>query len=292
MDKKVIIEAMGYIDPKLIQEAAAPKKNHRSKIRSSLLIAACISLLLLTTVFAASVFFEIPDIHIDKSGRLIGVVPTFDKQTGGARVSVDQFSDAFMDEIADYSWDKSYYYYFDSWDELEEYIGFNLLDNTSLNQAKRNVMYFGADAIESHGSLHAQENDGKLASLQIVASYQIAPAFEPTMEVDSSSYSASMPCVNVTVTAAVYTQYSLVEGDKMFSSYYYSPGTEIKKESYVSANGKTYTIACVDAPNLTGVYCFGFVCINKVYITVKTYYVDEEIALSTLKEILDGFVIR
>ena len=293
MDKNTILEAMEHIDPKMIEEASAYVTVRHAGIRKYLLIAACISALILTTAFAAGVIFAVPDVNqVDRTDddgvgfTGVGIEPTLGAEIENAKVSSDLFSDSFLEDVAAVPEGERFYYYFDSWSEMEEYIGYNILDNAVLDEARPSVGRYrhGEVEVETHGYLYCYRNGRKLSVVNVSTSYEMNPV-EVTTKFGTYTY-----WVGVHIDASVDTQLS--EREHGFSSYNFPEGTEITEETYVSQNGRTFTIIRVLYAGSTSPTFYSFLYLDHAYITILTsFYHDEELALSTMKEVLDGFVI-
>lgn len=293
MDKNTVLEAMEHIDPKMIEEADVYVKVRYAGIRKYLLIAACVSVLILTTAFAASVIFAVPDVNqVDRTeddgvGIVgVGIEPTLGAEIEDAKVSSDLFSDSFLKDVSAAPEGERYYYYFDSWSEMEEYIGYNILDNAVLDAARPSVGRYGhgGTLVDTHGYLYCYRNGRKLSTVNVAASYELNPT-EITTEFGTHTY-----WVNVHITASVDTELS--EREHGFSSWNFPEGSEITEETHVSQNGRSFTIIRVLSAGSTSPTFYSFLYLDHAYITIlASFGMDESIALSTMKEVLDGFVI-
>ena len=293
MDKNTVLAAMEHIDPKMIEEASAYVKVRSAGIRKYLLIAACVSALILTTAFAASVIFAVPDVnrtdHGEQSDSGItgtGIAPTLSVEIEDAKVSSDLFSDSFLKDVSATPEGERYYYYFDSWSEMEEYIGYNILDNAVLDEAKPSIGRYGHGEIEfdTHGYLYCYRDGCKLSTVNVSASYETNPV-EITTQFGTHTY-----WVNVHIDASVDTQLS--QREHGFSSWNFPEGSEITEETYISPNGRTFTIIRVLIANSKSPTFWSFFYLDHAYITIRTSFgMDESVAFSTMKEVLDGFVI-
>lgn len=293
MDKKMVLDAMEHIDLKLIEEADTYVKVRHAGVRKYFLIAACVSALILTTAFAASVIFAVPDVNkVDRSeddgvGIVgVGIEPSLDTKIEDAKVSSDLFSDSFLEDVSAVPEGERLYYYFDDWSEMEEYIGYNILDNTVLDEARPSVGRYGHGdvTVDTHGYLYCYRDGRKLSTVNVSASYETNPV-EITTQFGTHTY-----WVNVHIDASVDTELS--EREHGFSSYNFPEGSEITEETYVSSNGRTFTIIRVLIANSKSPTFYSFFYLDHAYITIRTSFgMDESVALSTMKEVLDGFVI-
>ncbi len=295
MDKNTILEAMEHIDHKLIQEADRVAGVRRVGFKRCVLIAASISAFLLTYALATGVLFASPDINIrndsGSDGNGVGLVPEFDTGSESTKVSTKLFSDVFLTAVANTPEGERFNYCFDAWSEMEEYIGYNIFDNPVLDKANpsKSIYGFGTDRFDTHGILHCFSKDGKPTGIDISVSYNMNPT-EVESIVSASEYTTYTYWVSVHINASVFTDKSSIDGG--FSSYNFPDGSELTEETYVSANGRTFTIVRVLVPESTCPTFYSFLYLDHAYITVMTsFYQDETLALSTMKEILDGFVI-
>ena len=123
MDNHQIHEAMGYLDPQLIQEASQPAARKKSRLRPAVL-AACLVLLVVLPVSAVtgSLLVEhyygeaIPD-------ALAG--HTTDK------VPVSALSQEVLDTAAKQE-EKTGHYGFETWEDAEAFLGLNILDSDQI----------------------------------------------------------------------------------------------------------------------------------------------------------------
>ncbi len=294
MDKNTIMDAMEHIDPRLIEDADCGVKSGRRIINRGLLIAACVCLLL-TTAIAAGVFFATPEVNFhddhhvsDETGEVMdGFEPVLVKPTDtSTKVSLDCFNEAFLQDVANKPDDQTFFqFYFDVWSEMEEYIGFKMFDNPVLDEAEH-WFYVQGDT-ETFGALQCTEIDGILTSARARARYSMNYTEVPS---DNPNIKCTAP-VGVFIEAAVFTEHSPIAEEQMFPSYYYVDGTDFSEELYTSPNGYSFRIVRVERPDSELVTFYGLLCLNNVYITVESTFIYEDVALSTLKEVLDGFVM-
>ena len=132
MDNHHIHEAMDYLNPQLIQEAAHPVKHKKSRLRP-VTLAACLVLLIAIPVMAAtsSLFVEhyfgatIPD-NLSKQNLDI-----YFRANTADKVPIAALSQEALDAAAAQP-DKTGYYGFETLDEAEEFLGLNILDSDLL----------------------------------------------------------------------------------------------------------------------------------------------------------------
>lgn len=295
MDKNTIMDAMEHIDPRLIEDADCGVKPGRMFFNKGILIAACVCLLL-TTAIAAGVFFATPEVkyhddhHVsDVTGEVMdGFEPVLVKPTEtSTKVSLDCFDEAFLQDVANKPENQLFlHFYFDVWSELEEYIGFNMFDNAVLD-AKAEPWFFVHEDTETFGALQCTAIDGILTCARATArynmNYTVVPSENPNIECNAP--------VGVFIEASVFTEHSPIAEENMFTSYYYADGTNFSEEMYTSPNGYSFRIIRVERSDSELTTFYGLLCLNNVYITVESTFIYEDVALSTLKEVLDGFVM-
>ena len=292
MDKNTILEAMDHIDHKLIQEADSVASVRRVGLKRCALIAACISAFLLTYALATGALFASPDINISSDSESgsggVSLVPEYDSGSDSTKVSTEVFSDVFLADVANTPEEENFVYCFDAWSEMEEYIGYNVFDNAVLDEAKplKGAYGLGERRFDTHGFLYCFSKNEKLTGIDISASY----AMNPINDESTVSPATLTYWVNVHIKVSVFTDKRDLEG--RFSSYNFPDGSEVTEETYVSANGRTFTIVRVLVPESVCPTFYSFLYLDHAYITVMTsFYQDETLALSTMKEVLDGFVI-
>ena len=288
MDKNTMLEAMAHIDPKLIEEADGTVSARNHLLKRGMLIVACLGLLV-TTALAAGYFFAAPDVEyqenqhhvvegVDKVGDSFR--PVLNKEDGlptSTKVPLSVFNEDFLADVANKpAEERVLYYNFNAWSDVEDYIGIKLFENPVLDTVDRG--YFTQNGVETHGLMFCNEIEDILTGVRARAAYRVKPVEEP--------YNT----VSVTMEVAVYTEHSPIEESEMFSSFFFVNGADITDELYLSPSGGEFRIVRAEVQGGMVRY-FGYVCLDTSYICVETHFHNEAIALSTLKEILDGFVI-
>ena len=302
MDKNMILDAMEHIDPKLIEEADRSVTSGRSVFKKGMLIAACICLLV-TTALAVNYFFAAPEVEyhenqphtvVDKVGD--GFRPVLNKKDGlpdSTKIPLSCFNEVLLADVANKPEDEGLmYYFFDAWSDIEEYIGFRLWDNPVLAEAEpwHLLVETPYEKVETHGYMTCSEMDNIMTSLRVKAVYHMNPTEVPS---GYAGINNTVP-VSVLIESAVYTEHSPIKESEMFSGFFFEAGADFTDELYISPSGCEFRIIRAEVQNERNgfVSYFGYVCLNNVYIMVKsTFYPDETVALATLKEVLDGFVI-
>ena len=129
MENSKINEAMQYLDPQLIQEAAHPVSCRKHRIRP-LFLAACLTLLIVVPVvgitgnllvehyFGESIPKNLENQELD----------AFFQANSSDKVPVSALSQELLDTAAAQA-EKTGYYGFETWDEAEAFLGINILDS-------------------------------------------------------------------------------------------------------------------------------------------------------------------
>ena len=136
MDNKQVHDAMAYLDPQLIEEAAVPAARSPRKLRP-MLLAACLCLLIAIPVMAVtgSLLVEnyygssIPDNLSDQDLDAFFRAETADK------VPVSAFSPDALQTAAEQGPGPGYYG-FDTWAEAEAFLGVNILDSDLIDSSR------------------------------------------------------------------------------------------------------------------------------------------------------------
>lgn len=136
MDNKQLHDAMAYLDPQLIEEAAAPAAHKSRKLRP-MLLAACLCLLIAIPVMAVtgSLLVEnyygssIPDNLAGQNLDAFFRAETTDK------VPVSAFSEEAL-QAAEEQGPGPGYYGFDTWAEAEAFLGMNIFDSDLIDSSR------------------------------------------------------------------------------------------------------------------------------------------------------------
>ena len=304
MNKEKILPAMDHIDPALVEKAdrAAPARRRIGWSRPGL-IAACLCLVLAGTAVAAA--------GISK----VRVAEWFDNQTfpdygegeysgfkivgGIAYIPGDRFSEE-VNQIALSNPRKSVQRSFGSWRAMEEFIGWELMDNPVLSAARPATLppcCIWVSAGEELTGISAEANYG-LHSVYRMDDYGVW------------SYQDE---VQIHLGADLYTEYYTEtkvgqnEDEIAWVRHSYPEGTEYTQEEYVTPGGLEVTIFRITQPERkeyrrVSQWEFDFVPVeptsytayftmNGARFNVKAAHdTDAALALETLKEVLDGFV--
>ena len=132
MNNQTIHEAMGCLDPRLIQEAAAPDIRRRSRLRPFVL-AACLILLIVLPVMAVTGNLLVEHYFGDSIPTHLAEqeLDAFFRATTVEKVPVSTLSQEALDAAAAQS-ERTGYYGFDTWEDAEAFLGLNILDSEQI----------------------------------------------------------------------------------------------------------------------------------------------------------------
>ena len=183
-------EALGQIDPILLEEAGTQTGKHRRSVPVRVLtVAACLAAILVVGAVAA----ELAGFQI--SGILSGheLFPDGLPDTWRGDGAVEDYTGYKVSSEESFAWDKvsdelraavaqapdhAYAGYFDSQAELEEFLGFSLPENSILSSAQESTAGYQFDDEEeiTHAFSRlfvAGTSDGEPSSLWLLASYSL-----------------------------------------------------------------------------------------------------------------------
>ena len=132
MDNHQIHEAMSFLEPQLVQEAAHPVKRKKTRLRP-VLLAACLVLLIAIPVMAVTGSLLVehyygaasPDNLSDQN------LDAFFRASTADKVPISALSQEVLDAAAAQE-DKVGHYGFETWDEAEAFLGLNILDSDQI----------------------------------------------------------------------------------------------------------------------------------------------------------------
>lgn len=136
------LEVMDHIDPALVEEVelSGPRKQRRPRFRAAV-IAACVCLALVGTGAAAVAngWIKLSDITTRqinrRDGTTLSIATAKIVSDGKTYVPWERFSQQCQDFPSSFT-GMPQYKGFASWDELEAFLGLNIMDNPVLDQAK------------------------------------------------------------------------------------------------------------------------------------------------------------
>lgn len=184
MNPEPVLTFMSSLDPALVEEAdlALPAKRRLPRAARAGLIAACLCLALIGTAAAGVVTGWIKTTGVTTShvrrgdGEIISIAEVGIVVDGRAYIPWESFSQEARD-FSSSALGLPKYKGFDSWDELEEFLGLNIFDNPVLDQAEpvtqENTSSLGGRRLEGncfagfHGLTEAPE------TVQMEAAYRL-----------------------------------------------------------------------------------------------------------------------
>lgn len=295
MNQERIMEAMSHIDPALVEGADCGRPEaRRVRWRSPAMIAACLCLVLAGTALAA----ELAGVRIAWTGpgseewlKENGVAYTVENEL--AYFPLDSFSEevaALSSEVQNQtvSWP------FASWDELEEYLGRNVLDNLALDEAAKgpDAAFQGSTEKWTNILLMAHFNDQGLAGItangnHLIDGIQIgvhAQLYTELMRAPVEARGGQEPGI---VTANEGEEFSFME---VYTAANGVEATITQKTDASSGTKETYAYYAHFSANGIGFHVTA-ACYPVGY-TPETLPDSPDHTLSVLKEVLDGFAFE
>ena len=296
MNEKQVLEAMGAIDPALIQEASVPvrRREKRGRLRPVWIAAACLCLVLSGTALAA----QLPAI----SQMILRVLPGGEESGytvagGTAYFPMDSLSEELC-ALAEGHPGEVVGRSFATWEELEAFIGRNLQDNPVLEAAQVGKQ----TRIEGAMGPYVARISGDAGGLRTV---WLSGGYYLHGEPDSDGGLGGT--VSILVQGALYTERMEGADDWEYQEgRFYVEGTELEREGYVTPGGLEAELLQIQRPEgkeieidgemvavKSGTDYVALFSLNGVRYTVQAECDDDPaLAFSTLKEVLDGFVVE
>ena len=264
MENRKIHEAMGHLDPMLVQAAEERRVQKKNWLRP-LAVVACLALMVAIPVGAAVKNFVIQYLENEKV-----LVENRD------HIPVEAFSEELQEKVAELGVDADYdacTMTFSAWTEAEAFLGVDLLENPVLDGREVRQMYNDAGELEAHDPIrmHLAIAPWGLASIDMDAVYRINK-------------------VHIMMFAILYTE----EGGGAIGFSHANPpeGFTVPEygvpENRTSAGGKPYTVqfgedSASGARAQTWLNCNG----ATVWLHFSGY--DEGTLRTTVQQVMDGF---
>ena len=313
MNREQIMDAMGYIDPALIEaagrEAPAGKRRRNGWSRGAV-IAACLCLVLAGTAMAAELagfhitgFFE-DEPRVTGPDGTVELVSGYTASRGIRYFSVEDFSQEIIE--LDQGFTEPAARSFSSWEKMEEYVGLTVMDNPVLDGVPADgnidvglpggrgeyVVYL------SPGPGHAADG---VTPMTGITSIRMDGSYSLRRE-DPDLWPWNGIGISVSATLELATENSVLDEVE----HYFSDAENVTYEEYVTPNGLLVLISKAEAPvrmadDSIGAYADCYTAnftLNGVSFQISaTDYKDFNggnipagLVEEVLKEVLDGFV--
>lgn len=217
VDKERALEALGHIDPELIERMEVQKKRRLPRPLRAGLIAACVCLALVGTVGAVMVGFDFVGSFSQTGYTVYGEL---------TRYPMSAFSQEFQELTADPGISDVECR---SVSELEALLGIDLYDNPVLD---------AADEQRSHRHILSRGADGTVEKIRMMNFYYFVPAGRSRTELGNGEPDSDLvDMVQVGLYTDLYTEYGQGE---LENDFYYPNRTTpdaMDREEYLTAQG-------------------------------------------------------
>lgn len=217
VDKERALEALGHIDPELIERMEVQKKRRLPRPLRAGLIAACVCLALVGTVGAVMVGFDFVGSFSQTGYTVYGEL---------TRYPMSAFSQEFQELTADPGISDVECR---SVSELEALLGIDLYDNPVLD---------AADEQRSHRHILSRGADGTVEKIRMMNFYYFVPAGRSRTELGNGEPDSDLvDMVQVGLYTDLYTEY---EQGELENDFYYPNRTTpdaMDREEYLTAQG-------------------------------------------------------
>lgn len=317
---------LNEIDPALVESAAAPAKKHSLRPVRIAVAAACLCGLLVGGAFAAEAIWGVPVFTPMDTSPMTGeefngfttvievpeevetpegtkVNPLEEQEINGVfKLPVDAFSQQARDAAAGLDAYKFGNLNFGSWDEAEEFLGIEMLDNAVLDEAKPGLVFYSESAsqkpdIETACRVSVMAMDGIMTAASTEAvwflNYVDMPVDGLTDSDGGTIISSSVP-VRVEVIVQSYTKHSPIAPDEMFLGLGFPKNYTFTPETYTTPSGLVVNIVGVNYFDKTSgepitEYYAQFAFKGNAVTVSSAFLPDADHALATLKQVLDAF---
>ena len=285
-------------DAVFFEKLESTGKQHKSVWKTAI-AAACILLMIPVGVWAAESIFGMTRITIGKGKNIDGkdaIVMHRDVENV-EHIPIEEFS-PYLQELKETQW-----LYFDSWEDAEEKIGVEFIDNLILDD--ENTQPYTRKKKYGH-----DERGIAYAALKTKATPYRGVYYAADEQFFAASFSAEYwrNRTKFMITAYMTTDHPLMTEEIFlvyhgFGDRYYKENVNITTEQYVTKNGIPATIFYVDSNNSFGyIHPYAYFSVNNIsyHIEFNQYgNQSEETAeqtnarlLALMREILDGFVVE
>lgn len=304
MDKEKLMEAMGHIDPAMVEVAAMSAARPRRRWLRPALIAACLCLLLVGTAVAVEVLNALNVTEIFSVARPDGeVVSGYTVQGGIVQLPLDKLSDEALDFAAG-QMRLPVTKDCESWSAAEKFLGIEVANNSLLDQL---------EPVASSGYYYGKEHPYRCGVTFSGAC--AAPSFihmDVTYAI-GADWKAAVPenggyndATTVSVSAEIHTDEALDISVDRERSYYFMGAEVTVLEDYLTPSGLAVTIVeeltdddstaaaasgriFTELQNTKTYYWADFALNGVIFQVFSVNTSDPDLALETLKQVLDAY---
>ena len=277
MTEHKIREAMGYLEPTLVQEASQPVAHKRKRLRP-MLVAACLAALCAISVAAVSSGLLVQFYHNGNLPDHIAEekVDAYYDVTGNDKVTPDSFSEELLARAAEQG-PGSKVYPFETLEEMEAFLSYTFPENVILRDARPiSVKMTDSNNEVIHDSpgsvlLH-NDQEGRLAVVK--ADYYCQTQSGKRVFLTASAATVNSPSGSVGSMSVDY------EGGEVLQQ---------KAETYLTASGRECTIVSTQNSLTEGWDIYSWIEQDGFVLSLSLDSPDEAQARAELKQILDAF---
>lgn len=330
MKKDHLLSAMNDISDSYLSDARQPVTAKRTipRLGKAVLAAACLCALLVGGAFAAEAVFgvpifkpldkdvftgeewngfttiielpEEPDIELPEEPEVpesTTVNPLVNPDINGVfKMPVDTYSRQARDVAAGLDGIRGGDLNFDSWNEAEEFLGIELMNNSVLEQAEPDLISYGAETADTETVCHVTlfSMDGILTAARTEGVYIVDRVEVNEVYEGGRIRTHNVVPLRVYITIQSYTKHSPIAANEMFMHLGFPKGYTFTPQTYTTPGGLAVNIVGVNRFDSTlDKICTEYVAqfaLNGNAVTLRCAFPeDSDHALSTLKQVLDAF---
>ena len=277
MTEHKIREAMGYLEPTLVQEASQPVAHKRKRLRP-MLVAACLAALCAISVAAVSSGLLVQFYHNGNLPDHIAEekVDAYYDVTGNDKVTPDRFSEELLARAAEQG-PGSKVYPFETLEEMEAFLSYTFPENVILRDARpisvkmtdqnNEVIHDSPGSVLLHN-----DQEGRLAVVK--ADYYCQTQSGKRVFLTASAATVNSPSGSVGSMSVDY------EGGEVLQQ---------KAETYLTASGRECTIVSTQNSLTEGWDIYSWIEQDGFVLSLSLDGHDESAASAEMKQILDAF---
>lgn len=277
MTEHKIREAMGYLEPTLVQEASQPVAHKRKRLRP-MLVAACLAALCAISVAAVSSGLLVQFYHNGNLPDHIAAekVDAYYDVTGNDKVTPDSFSEELLARAAEQG-PGSKVYPFETLEEMEAFLSYTFPENVILRDARpisvkmtdqnNEVIHDSPGSVLLHN-----DQEGRLAVVKADYYCQIQSGKRVFLTASAATVNSSSGSVG-----SMSVDY---EGGEVLQQ---------KAETYLTASGRECTIVSTQNSLTEGWDIYSWIEQDGFVLSLSLDSTDEAQARAELKQILDAF---